>query len=58
MRQLPLNVPALRQTPAAARVEPTRDSRRPVTPAVRELSPEEMRQVGGSGPTRLPNRTW
>lgn len=57
MRQLPLNVPVLRQTPASARVDVKRAARSAAPTAPRELDSDELRQVGGAG-TRLPNRTW
>lgn len=57
MRQLPLNVPVLRQTPASTRVDAQCDARRAAPTAPRELGADELRQVSGAG-TRLPNRTW
>ena len=57
MRQLPLNVPVLRQSPGPARVDVQRDARRAVPAAPRELGAEELRHVSGAG-ARLPNRTW
>ncbi|MDO9314539.1 MAG: hypothetical protein Q7T97_08350 [Burkholderiaceae bacterium] len=57
MRQLPLNVPVLRQSPAPARVDAQRDAHRATLAAPRELGAEELRHVSGAG-TRLPNRTW
>lgn len=56
MRSLSLNVPMLRQTPAA-RIDAQRDTRRAVPTAPRELGANELRHVSGAG-NRLPNRTW
>lgn len=58
MRQLPLNAPVLRQTPASTpRIDVQRDARRAAPTAPRELGADELRHVSG-GVTRLPNRTW
>lgn len=56
MHSLPLNVPMLRQIPAA-RIDALRDARRAVPTSPRELGADELRHVSGAG-TRLPNRTW